>query len=286
MAQSAYSCLVLARKVADLMAASPQVEAIALGGSQVSGVSDVASDVDLYVYTRADIPLAERQAVVDRSGGASRASLGLAFWGPGDEWLDAATGIEVDVVYFGTDWIEGQLNRVLRDHRASLGYSTCFWYTVRRLQALYDPHGWLQGLQMRSQQEYPEALRRHIIALNHPVLRNVIPAYTNQLEKAVKRRDLLSVNHRLAALFASYFDVLFAVNRMLHPGEKQLVAFALAHCDKLPAEMAADIDAVLRASATADQRLMTQVSRLLDHLDQLLQQEGFDPYTSRPRTAT
>ena len=64
----------------------------------------------------------------------SRASMGLNFWGPGDEWFDAETGIEVDIVYFGAQWMEDQIKRVVLDHQASLGYSTCFWYTVQGSQ--------------------------------------------------------------------------------------------------------------------------------------------------------
>ena len=71
-------------------------------------------------------------------------------------------------------------------------------------------------------------LRQNIIALNYPVLRGVIPAYANQLEKAVKRHDLVSVNHRLAALFASYFDIIFAVSRQLHSCAAEPVAMAIA----------------------------------------------------------
>jgi hypothetical protein len=274
--------LALARKLSRLFAALPQVEAVALAGSQVGEMPDATSDIDLYIYTRADIPLAKRQSIVDQSGGASQANLGLTFWGPGDEWFDAASGIEVDIVYFDVLWMENQLNRVIRDHQASLGYSTCFWHTLRHSQVLYDLHGWFQALQDQSQGDYPEALRHNIIALNHPVLRNIIPSYANQLAKAIKRRDLVSINHRLMALLASYFDVIFAVNCVPHPGEKRLVSIALAWCEKLPNEMASDIDAVLQASATADPTFMTLLTRLLDRLDQWLVEEGFDPHMLRP----
>jgi hypothetical protein len=274
--------LALARQLASLFAALPQVEAVALGGSQVGDSPDATSDIDLYVYTRASIPLAERQTIVDQSGGALKANLGLNFWGPGDEWFNAETGIEVDLVYFDTRWMEDLINKVLRDHQASLGYSTCFWYTIQHSQVLHDPQGWFQALQVLCQQDYPEALRHNIIALNHPVLRNIIPSYTYQITKAVKRRDLVSINHRFAALLASYFDVIFAINRVPHPGEKRLVSKALTQCQKLPVEMASDIAAVLGASATPDPNLVTLLTRLLDRLDQLLLEEGFDPHMMEP----
>jgi hypothetical protein len=270
--------LQLAKQIATLFAALPQVEAVALGGSRGSGAgsTDSASDIDLYVYTHGAIPLAERRAIVERSGGASQASLDLTFWGPGDEWINAPTGIEVDMVYFEADWMEEQIRRVVEKHLASLGYSTCFWYTVRNSIIYADPRGWFAALQQRCQIEYPEALRQNIVALNYPVLRSIIPAYGHQIEKAAKRSDLVSINHRTAALLASYFDILFAANRQLHPGEKRLVEGARARCAVLPANMKADLAAILLLTAADIGDLPARLAKLLDHLDQMLEQEGFD----------
>jgi hypothetical protein len=46
--------------------------------------------------------------------------------------------------------------------------------------------------------------------------------------------------------------------------------------------MASDIAAVLGASATPDPNLVTLLTRLLDRLDQLLEEEGFDPHMLWP----
>ena len=73
----------------------------------------------------------------------------MRFWGPGDEWLHAPTGIHVDAIYFDAAWMEEQVDRVLVRHEASLGYTTCFWHTVRGSIVLEDPRGWLAGLQAR-----------------------------------------------------------------------------------------------------------------------------------------
>ncbi len=95
MTQPEIPSLVLAGRIAGLFVDLPQVKAVALGGSLAGGQSDPTSDIDLYVYTRAAIPLEARQHIVDESGGASVASLDLPYWGPGDEWYNAPTGIEV-----------------------------------------------------------------------------------------------------------------------------------------------------------------------------------------------
>lgn len=260
----------LVEGLAALFAERPETVAVALGGSRAGSLVDSKSDIDLYVLTRGDIPLAARAAIVERAGGASRADLGLTYWGPGDEWFDTATGIEIDIVYFDFDWLAAEVRRVLGEHRATLGYSTCYWHTVRVARPLHDPDGRLAALQVESDVPYPEDLRRAIIALNHPVLRAIIPSYATQIAKAVERADRVSVNHRLAALLASYFDILFAFNRVPHPGEKRLAERAEAACARLPVGMAADLDAVLAAAGAADPAVPAHLHRLLDRLDEML----------------
>ena len=265
----------LAFKLAGMFSAFPQVEAVGLAGSQASGGVDYSSDIDLYIYTIALIPLADREALLAASGGASRADMDLQFWDPGDEWFDAGTGIEVDVMYWDTAWIEEQLDQVLVRHQAGMGYTTSFWHTIQNSKVLFDRHGWFAGLQEKAAQPYPEALRREIIRKNQPVLRSVIPSYLHQIEKAVQRGDMVSLNHRVAALLASYFDVLFALNRLPNPGEKRLLQIAAERCELLPLGMRKEVEDVLRASASLEGDLPGKINRLVDNLERLLVEEGF-----------
>jgi hypothetical protein len=265
----------LATRLAVLFGEWPQVVAVALGGSSAGGVADAASDIDLYVYTRGELPLSAREAVVAQAGGASRADMGLIYFGPGDEWIDAATGSHVDAIYFDADWMAAQVRRAVVDHAPSLGYSTAFWHTVRTSRLLCDRDGWLAALQVAAAVPYPEPLRRAIVAYNHPILRGTLSSYRAQLAKAVARGDGVSINHRLAALLASTFDILFAVNRVPHPGEKRLLARAEALCATLPDEMAADVAAALTAAGAAPGELLGHVDRLLDRLDVWLGSTGF-----------
>jgi hypothetical protein len=274
--------LELARRLAAEFSRFDEVKAIALGGSVASGAAGPGSDIDLYVFTTAPVPLQKRKELAGKSG-YTRADLGLEFWDPGDEWMDAASGIEVDVIYWDIAWIEDQLARVLLRHQASMGYTTCFWNTLQKAFPLCDPSGWFAALQQSTRVPYPEELRLNIIRANHAVLRRVIPSYAHQIEKAQSRGDLVSVNHRVAALLASYFDVLFALNSVLHPGEKRLLAFAEQNCQLLPSGFSADVTQLLTAAGSTNPAVVQYTHRLLDHLDELLISQGFDPDTSAPK---
>jgi len=171
-------------------------------------------------------------------------------------------------------WLEDQLDRVLVRHEASVGYSTCFWYNVLTSQMLFDRSGWYSALQQRAQQPYPEPLRLAIIGKNFPILRQTLSSFLHQVEKAVERNDLVSINHRVASLLASYFDVLFAVNRLPHPGEKRLIEIAETRCAKRPVGMSRQIESALRASATASHEVVARAELLVEGLEQLLRGEG------------
>jgi hypothetical protein len=263
------AALVVAQRVADRFAAISEVEAVALAGSEASHLADLQSDIDLYIYASRILPEPLR---ADIAGNAQRLEIGNSFWEPGDEWVDETTGTRVDVMFRTTSWIEDQLDRVLRRHEASVGYSTCFWYNVRNARPLFDRAGWFRRIQEHAGQPYPEALKRAIVAKNHPILRTNLSSYLHQIELAVQRDDTVSVNHRVAALLASYFDIVFAVNEQLHPGEKRLLYFARVLCPQLPAGMVERVGAVL--SAVPDGDVVGHANTLLDGLDALLEGAG------------
>lgn len=267
----------LARVIAANLEHIPQVEAVALGGSLIGTVRDQASDIDLYIYSHQPIPIDERIRLVETTGGARNADLNLDYWGPGDEWINQATGIEVDLTFFNCEWMESQLMRVVEQHLPSLGYTTCFWHTFLGSTILVDRQSWYSKTKQRFDIPYPEPLRQNIVAYNYPVLRGIIPSYSGQIAKAVDRQDWVSVNHRLAALLASYFDILFAVNRIRHPGEKRLLVLAHRLCSRLPQGVDEDVEAVLAASVNMGGNLLANLERLLDHLEAFLLQEGLIP---------
>ncbi len=260
----------LAAAIAEHYAELPMVAAVALGGSAIGRGADELSDIDLYVYCLADIPRRARAAVVIPR--AKVAEVDNRFWEPGDEWLEL-DGVHVDVMFRRPDWIQEQLDRVLVHHQATVGYSTCFWHNVLHSQALFDRDGWYAELQEQARQPYPEPLRRAVVAKNFPILGQNLSAYCRQLEKALARRDRVSVNHRVAALLASYFDILFAVNRLTHPGEKRLLELVAHRCDLRPESVVEQVESLLGA-APDDHLVLDRAGELVDGLERLLRAEG------------
>ncbi len=249
----------VAQKTMSEWAGLNQVVAIALGGSRGSSSQDAQSDYDLYVYAKGDIPLDLR-----RSLAPSEAEIDNRFWEPGDEWIDPQTGAHIDVMYRSPAWIQDQIDRVLVRHEPSIGYSTCFWYNVLHSQALHDPSGWYTNLQKRASVPYPEELRKAIFAKNMPILRRNVSSYRKQIELAIQRHDLVSRQHRVTALLASFFDIWFALERMPHPGEKRLLS-------KLPHEWAQRVEAVISSPA---EDLLKRIDDLLAPLEARSAAEG------------
>ena len=243
-----------------------------MGGSRAGDLVDERSGIDLYVYADVPPPLALRQAIAEAL--ADRREVGNEVFEPGDEWIDRETGMQIDVMYRSPAWIEEQVERVMVRHEASVGYSTAILHNLREAVPLHDPTGWFGQLQATARGPYPEELRRAIIAKNHPILRSAISSYLVQIERAIGRGDAVSVQHRVTALLASYVDILFALNRQTHPGEKRQLAYA-ARCALRPARMEQDIFAILTLPAMPPSPvLIDRLHRLIDGLDTLLKEEG------------
>jgi len=208
-----------------------EVEAILLAGSRASNTDDALSDYDVYVYVNAEIPLQLREEITAKY--CSYMELNNQFWETEDDGV-LSDGTEIELIYRDLNWLDEELERTLFLYQASVGYSTCFWSNLLESKIIYDPNGKAKKLQDKYTISYPEELRQSIVNKNFPLLNQNMPAYRHQIEKALKRNDVISINHRVSEFLASYFDILFAINNLPHPGEKRLIEIAQSQCDKLP----------------------------------------------------
>ena len=210
-----------------------QVRAIAVGGSSSAKTSDNLSDIDVYVFVEHDIPIQEREYLVKKY--SEKYEVGGEYFGSGDEFYADNIGRQFDVMFWNTGWFEDVVKNVWEKHYPSNGYTTCFLYTLKNFKIEYDNNDWLKSLQDKLNTPYPKELKENIIKGNMMLMKDKpFASYYEQIEKAVKRDDTNSINHRISAFMASYFDVIFAKNELLHPGEKRLVSYALNNCKILP----------------------------------------------------
>lgn len=264
----------LVKTIAARFSNLPQVLAVALAGSQTLQVADNLSDFDIYIYISEEISIETRTAIAKEF--ASQSEINNQFWETGDEWIDTQSGRGVDIMYRTTPWVEEQLNSVLVKHQANVGYTTCFWFNVLHSIPLFDRTGWFEHLLSVANQPYPHALRKAIVAKNYPILRKNISSYLHQIEVAIERQDWVAINHRIAALLASYFDILFAVNYVPHPGEKRLVKLVKKLCKKYPKDMETHLQNIWQDAYpnTCHAKLTHRVNALINGLDELLIAEG------------
>ena len=102
------------------------------------------------------------------------------------------------------------------------------------------------------------------------LLRHSLPAYEHQIQKALNRTDLVSINHRTTEFMVSYFDIIFALNEMTHPGEKRLVELCLKNCGVLPQHFEENITLLFHDLFTAPNRIEENLDRLIQELEKIL----------------
>lgn len=218
-------------KLFEELGSLPQVEAIALGGSRATGRNDEKSDYDVYVYITDSIPESARRNILDKY--CRYMEIGNTFWELEDD-VTLKDGIDMDIIYRNMQDFENTVTSVVMDCRPYNGYTTCMWHNLITSGIVMDKTGKLHALQERFRIPYPRKLKENIISNNLKLLSGMLPSFDAQIKKAENRGDLVSVNHRVAEFLASYFDILFALNEMTHPGEKRMQQICSGECAVLP----------------------------------------------------
>jgi len=253
----------IAQSLIEELGGFTEVEAIALGGSRANGNYDKNSDYDIYVYCNGLPEFSARNGILKKY--CKRAEVGNSFWEYEDD-VTLLNGVDMDIVYRNLDGFAKDLAVVADKFNARNGYTTCMWYNLVNCEILCDKNGRLTSLKKEYERPYPAPLKRNIIDRNMRLLSGYLPSFDGQIKKAALRGDLISVNHRLTEFFASYFDIIFALNERLHPGEKRLVELCERYCGLLPKDFRANIESVLKISYSDPNGLTDGVKRIVDEL--------------------
>lgn len=233
----------------------PVVKSIAIGGSTSAQTSDNSSDIDVYIFLENDIPVVERENFIKKY--SSNYDVGCEYFGSGDEYFVDKMNQQLDCMYWNTIWFENIIDNVWIKHYPSNGYTTAFLYTLSVCKIIYDKDNWLSGLKQKINTSYPLELKQNIIERNMRLMKDKpFASYYEQIAKAIMRNDIVSINHRISAFLASYFDVLFAENELLHPGEKRLIQYAKNNCKILPNNFEENINNLLSQPNNATLKIL------------------------------
>ena len=249
------------------LAALPEIEAIALGGSRAGTHYDEKSDYDVYLYCAGPISEGIRRDILEKY--CSYMEIGNHFW----EYEDNCTlknGIDIDILYRNLDDFTADVADVVEGCHGRNGYTTCMWHNLRTCKVIYDENGRLAAAKQRFDVPYPAKLREDIMSRNWKLLRSAMPAYELQINKAVKRRDLVSINHRVSAFMESYFDLLFALNEQTHPGEKRLMQLSRESCKVLPENFEENLTALFSHMFTTPNLVAADLDAILTELAKIL----------------
>lgn len=218
-------------KLFEEISSIPQVEAIALGGSRATGRNDEKSDYDVYVYLTESVDETIRRSILEKY--CQYMEISNSFWELEDD-VTLKDGIDMDIIYRNMNDFENMVSSVVDNCVAWNGYTTCMWHNLITSKIVFDRNGNLQKLQEKYKIPYPKKLKENIISNNMKLLHGMLPSFDMQIEKAENRGDLVSVNHRVTEFLASYFDIIFALNEMTHPGEKRMQSICSKECKILP----------------------------------------------------
>lgn len=248
-------------------AALPEVEAIALGGSRAGANYDAKSDYDLYIYCTSIPNEPVRRQILEQN--CQYMEVGNTFWELEDD-CTLKDGVDIDILYRNLEDFSQTIRWVVDGHNAYNGYTTCMWHNLLHSRILYDKNGKLESLQKKYQIPYPEELRDNIIRKNLRLLTGNLPSYDAQIKKAVVRKDQVSINHRTAAFLESYFDILFALNRLTHPGEKRMVSYLLQNAEILPADFEENLEKLFQNLFVAPEKAVQTLSDMIAVLNDVI----------------
>jgi predicted nucleotidyltransferase len=256
-------------KISSVFSQLEEVEGVVLSGSLSTNTQDEHSDIDLYIYSVQEIPTSTRKKLLEPF--SDYMEINNQYWETEDNGTLNEPNIGIEIIYRNYAWIENELMKTVVNFQAQVGYTTCFWSNYLNSKILYDQNGQLKKLQDKINVTFPKELKENILNKNYPLLRDSVTSYYCQIEKALKRKDYISVNHRVAALLASYFDILFAINELPHPGEKKLIKIAQKTCKYLPDKMEENIIMILSNNTIT---LLSDINDLVDNLDDLIKRNN------------
>ena len=77
------------------------------------------------------------------------------------------------------------------------------------------------------------------------------------------------VNSFATVFKETYFDIIFAMNRLIHPGEKRMVQYAKEQAEILPADFEENLDRLFQSMFTDSEKAVQTIGKMRAELKRL-----------------
>jgi len=236
------------------------IQALALGGSRATERTDEKSDYDFYVYSENGVDKENRYKILTKY--CRYFELGNDYWELEDNG-QLKCGIDFDLVYRNLRQFENTVADVVENFNSCNGFTTCLWGNVLNSKIIFDKDDVFKKIKERFTIPYPQKLKENIIKRNMALLSGSVVSYDKQILKSIYRKDLVNLNNRVSAFLASYFDILFAINELPHPGEKRIMEICLYKCDVLPNGFERNVNGLIQN--TSNNESMVEILKNIVH---------------------
>ena len=203
-----------------------QVQAIGKsGGKELPEANE--SDIDLYIFCD-EIPSVEkRQAIIDSFGSDVNWS-GISneesqFWGT----CDFATIGNMDfcLMYYTIDKMSAYIDTVLNGERpekeGNFFYPTGRAATILSMYVILDKNNYISLLKQKLA-IYPAELSEKLVKYHIRRLRGLV---TEDIERAVSRKEVLLYHYALEISIDHFLQALFALNKYFFPSRKRTIQY-------------------------------------------------------------
>ncbi|HYE84673.1 MAG TPA: DUF4037 domain-containing protein [Clostridia bacterium] len=198
-----------------------EVQSIGISGGKSPLPAAGEGDIDIFIYCDKLPELEKREAVINELGGLLQDSKINVFqgghWGSGDFTL--INGVETWLMYFTAEEALCEVEAILKgecpDKLDNYYYPVGRLAMLKNMSILYDKNNLLNSLQIRLS-EYPEELSGMLVNYHMAELED-----TEDLERAVTRKDVLFYHFALDIALDHFLQALFAVNKVFFPSRKR-----------------------------------------------------------------
>ena len=209
------------KKLINALAHHHSIRAVGMSGGERPFPEPGEGDIDLFVYcTEIPAGIERQEMLMSLREEVEQFEIGQfesGHWGQGD--CLSIAGVETWLLYFTVAEARLELEAILSGNY--LGRLDSYYYPMGRcamwktMRALYDPDGVLQSFRQRLA-EYPQALAQAVIDHHLKALEDA-----EDLERAVRRKDVFFFHFALDLALDHFLQALFARNREYFPSRKR-----------------------------------------------------------------